>query len=160
MKDIFPNLKNKYGDNLNEMWFIQKPGDLVFVPGGWWHTVVNLDDTIAITQNYCNSLNFEVVWKFVRKERKKMAVKFLRKLKEFYPNLYDKAKALNEKDNFFMYDELKKIKEDKEHRKFLGIEIGCEENDLNNIIKKRKGSDSSSSSSSSSSASSSSGNES
>ena len=135
MKEIFPKLKEKYGDNLNEMWFIQRPGELVFIPGGWWHTVVNLDDTIAITQNYCNSVNFMNVWRQVRGERKKMAVKFLRKLGENYPKLKEIAMEMNEKDKFVMYDELKKINEKK---RFLGIEVP----------KKRSSSSSSSSSSS------------
>lgn len=104
---IFPRIKEKYGDIINEMIFIQKPGDLVFIPGGWWHVVVNLDDTIAITQNYANSVNFPQVWNQVRVERKKMAVKFLRKLKIHYPELYDTAIRMNQKDNFIMYDELK-----------------------------------------------------
>ena len=34
------------------------------------------------------------------KERKKMAVKFLRKLKKSYPNLYEKAKILNDNDKY------------------------------------------------------------
>ena len=135
MQEIFPRLKQKYGDELKEMWFIQKPGDLVFIPGGWWHAVVNLDDTIAITQNYCNSVNFERVWCHVRAERKKMAVKFLKKLKKFNNNLYDKAIKLNEKDKFIMIDEMKKIYKEK---------FG----DNKNIIHKGNSSDSSSSSSS------------
>jgi len=113
MKEIFPKLKEKYGNYLKEMWFIQRPGELVFVPGGWWHVVVNIDDTIAITQNYCSFVNFEKVWIHVRSERKKMAVKFLKKLKKFYPKYYEKAVAMNKKDGFLMYDELKKAYEEK-----------------------------------------------
>ena len=57
---------------------IQYPGETMFVPGGWWHAVINLDNTIAITENVCNPGNFERVWTQTRKSRKRLAYKWLK----------------------------------------------------------------------------------
>lgn len=84
--------------------FVQRPGETVYVPGKWWHCVLNLDDTIAITQNYCNRGNFERVWRDARKNRKKMAVRWLRKMKYIDNQLYRRALELNRQDEFLMYD--------------------------------------------------------
>ena len=34
-----------------------RSGELIFVPRGWWHLAINLEESIAITQNYVSSIN-------------------------------------------------------------------------------------------------------
>lgn len=59
------------------MEFVQGPGETVFVPGGLWHAVINLDDTIAVTQNVMTHFCFDSVWRSTRCERRKFAESFL-----------------------------------------------------------------------------------
>lgn len=83
---------------------VQYPGETIFVPGNWWHGVLNLDLTIAITQNFANDGNFDKVWFRTRKGRKKLSVRFLAKLKAKYPKMYQRAVQMNQRDNFVMWD--------------------------------------------------------
>lgn len=83
----------------------QGPGSVIFVPGEWWHAVVNLEDTVAVTQNYCGPENFSLVWRKIRKEREKVAYLWLRNMRKFAPELYEKALRMNRKDGFRMRHE-------------------------------------------------------
>ncbi|KAI8826462.1 hypothetical protein BJ741DRAFT_571205 [Chytriomyces cf. hyalinus JEL632] len=51
---------------------IQRPGETVFVPGGWHHLVINLDFTVGVTQNFCSVPNWENVWLKTRNSRPRM----------------------------------------------------------------------------------------
>eukprot|EP01038_Epipyxis_sp_PR26KG_P013794 gene13794-18502_t len=101
--DLLPRIKDTYKD-IHIIEFIQESGETVFVPGGWWHGVLNLEHTVAITQNFCSYGNFDRVWLKTRSQRKKMAGKWLEKLKEFHPTLAKRAEQLNEMDEFVMYN--------------------------------------------------------
>ena len=71
---------------------------------------MNLDHTIAITQNFCNVGNFERVWFRTRKGRKKLSVRFLEKLRIHKPEIYKKAIEMNVKDEFVMWDQREKYR--------------------------------------------------
>lgn len=45
---------------------IVNPGDVIFVPHGYWHMVINLEDSIAITQNYVSDSNLTDVLGFLK----------------------------------------------------------------------------------------------
>jgi len=104
--------------------FTQMTGDTVFIPSGWWHAVLNLTDTVAVTQNFCSFANFEKVWLKARSDRKKMAVKWLESLTKEYPDLAKRARELNERDAFVLkYEDAvlsqkQKLSENKLKRKY------------------------------------------
>jgi hypothetical protein len=87
--------------------FTAFPGDIVFVPHGYWHLVVNLDDrNVAITHNYCSQSNLKSVLKIIRDKNEQVSGcrdrsesikpeqlydEFVQKLNDSYPDLLEEA---------------------------------------------------------------------
>ncbi|VDM64708.1 unnamed protein product [Angiostrongylus costaricensis] len=59
----------------------QRPGEVVFVPCGWWHVVINEDDTVAVTENFCSRINLVHVYPTIQKFRPGLTRIFLEKYK-------------------------------------------------------------------------------
>jgi len=74
---------------------IQGPGEIMYVPSGWWHTVLNLTETIAVTQNFAHREHWEVNYHKAARGRPKMTQSLLRTLKEKRPELYERTKYVN-----------------------------------------------------------------
>eukprot|EP00922_Rhytidocystis_sp_ex-Travisia-forbesii_P039160 GHVS01058283.1.p1 GENE.GHVS01058283.1~~GHVS01058283.1.p1 ORF type:complete len:613 (-),score=70.52 GHVS01058283.1:169-2007(-) len=79
---------------------LQKAGDVIFVPPGWWHAVVNIEDTIGCTQNYVSYANFDRAWCSMRRGRPRLATLWYRRLKVFYTDLHHRAGFLNARDGW------------------------------------------------------------
>ncbi len=82
-------------------------GEVLHVPSGWWHLVVNLSTSIAITQNFVPESHLPKVLAFLkdkpeqvsgfRSEVKNPYETFVEKIRELHPGLLEKA--LSEMEN-------------------------------------------------------------
>jgi hypothetical protein len=101
-----------------------REGEVLHVPSGWWHLVVNLDASIAITQNFVPKAHLPGVLEFLRENVadqvsgfKKEVLDpyglFVQGMKERYPELLEEAIA-----------ELDRRKEGKKRKWDIAVGIG------------------------------------
>uniref|UniRef100_A0A5K3F826 Jumonji domain-containing protein 4 n=1 Tax=Mesocestoides corti TaxID=53468 RepID=A0A5K3F826_MESCO len=52
--------------------FDQQPGEISFVPSGWYHQVVNMTDCVSINNNWLNACNIGLVWQHLQSQLKEV----------------------------------------------------------------------------------------
>lgn len=81
-----------------------RAGEVLFVPRGWWHAVLNLEESVAVTQNYVSAANLDYVLTFLgsphadalvsgvktEEERVTLHDRFLTALRERKPHVVEK----------------------------------------------------------------------
>lgn len=84
-----------------------KAGEILFVPRRWWHMAINLEETIAVTQNYVSAANLKHVLAFLssphaevlvsgvrtQEDRVSLYERFVKGLEKRYPQLLQDALA-------------------------------------------------------------------
>eukprot|EP01062_Namystynia_karyoxenos_P041374 TRINITY_DN30160_c0_g1_i1.p1 TRINITY_DN30160_c0_g1~~TRINITY_DN30160_c0_g1_i1.p1 ORF type:complete len:642 (+),score=165.98 TRINITY_DN30160_c0_g1_i1:63-1928(+) len=59
-REVYPMMRN--APELGMLEFLQRPGEIVFVAPGWHHAVVNLEPTVAVTQNFAGRPSMRTTW--------------------------------------------------------------------------------------------------
>ncbi|KAK5104924.1 hypothetical protein LTS08_001195 [Lithohypha guttulata] len=77
------------------------PGEVLHVPSGWWHLVVNLEPAIAITQNFVPRSHLSSAINFLKNKPNQVSgfretvtdpyALFMGRLKDAHPDLYEDA---------------------------------------------------------------------
>uniref|UniRef100_K3X1S1 JmjC domain-containing protein n=1 Tax=Globisporangium ultimum (strain ATCC 200006 / CBS 805.95 / DAOM BR144) TaxID=431595 RepID=K3X1S1_GLOUD len=62
---FYPQIR-KLPSHMKPLEGICREGEIMFVPHGWWHLVLNLDESIAITQNFACTGNLKGVLRFLQ----------------------------------------------------------------------------------------------
>ena len=61
---------------------------------------MNLDNTLAVTQNFVSKVNFNYVWRALRADNPSLSSRFYLALEATHPELHQQAKEINHEDNF------------------------------------------------------------
>lgn len=61
----FPQLDDAWEGRVE---VVQEEGELLFVPSGWYHEVINLTDVLSINHNWLNASNCANAWVFLQSE--------------------------------------------------------------------------------------------
>eukprot|EP00850_Spirogloea_muscicola_P014554 SM000105S13899 [mRNA] locus=s105:311789:314567:+ [translate_table: standard] len=76
---------------------VQEAGEALFVPSGWHHQVVNLEDTISINHNWINGCNIDWTWRLLQQDydEARAAIVDIRDIADDFEALCQRNLAMN-----------------------------------------------------------------
>ena len=87
-------------DGVNCLIGMTFPGECIHVPAGWWHTVINITDSVAITENFVPRLGLPKVLNFLKNKRNQISgfhlKDFLESVKIFLEQHNESGQPANE----------------------------------------------------------------
>jgi histone arginine demethylase JMJD6 len=98
-RDYYENVCSPQGTTFVQgaVHVVQRPGETVYVPAGWPHLVLNLEASVAITENYATEFpSMDRLWRAVVEAEPALAVRFRKALEKHRPDL---AAQINNHDD-------------------------------------------------------------
>ncbi|KAL2608509.1 hypothetical protein R1flu_027082 [Riccia fluitans] len=80
----------------------QGPGEILFVPSGWFHQVINVEDTISINHNWLNACNISWAWKLLKTDYRETveSIEDIRSISDDFELLCQRNLAANSGMNY------------------------------------------------------------
>ncbi|ODQ59705.1 hypothetical protein WICANDRAFT_31084 [Wickerhamomyces anomalus NRRL Y-366-8] len=78
------------------------PGECMFVPSGWWHSVINLEDSVALTQNFVPIGYLPNVLNFLKNKKNQISGFHVKDFTKSLKNFIDANKIENQSFNKFL----------------------------------------------------------
>jgi ribosomal protein L16 Arg81 hydroxylase len=90
-----------------------KPGELLFIPSTWWHTALNLEESIAVTQNFVSKQNLHRVLSFLQsKKNPQLYQEFTAAVEAAQPGLINATLSKHSKKKLSLWEQIMQPKTD------------------------------------------------